>query len=1051
MDRYSLFLFSGRERKKQEFVEFRGYMQCRLGSHNRSESRLRDMVKGYRIGVIASHLDGEYYGRLLTSIHRIVREKDCQLIAIQVADDYLGIRSLVDPVSFDIIDAWILILPSSSPEFLEQLFKSGKPIVCVGFQSPVDEACSVLIQNRTGMKEAVLHLIDHGHRKIAYIGHMEQYDLQERYAGYCEALKDRGIPLDEKLVFCAADNLLDAGAEAARRLMESGVSFTAVAAGTDLTAFAVIDTLREYGRNTPDDVAVVGFDDSHNADTYQPPLTTVRQSFEALAHEVCRTILDSLHDGRHNPLKEKFVPVQLIPRQSCGCKDVLVLSAQELRSLREKLSNLRSSIHRVTINSTEMTGGLIKATEENSVHISDLFWNKYHWGCLALWETDEYGNRQLAVRQTFSKRGDPLPAIGQAFGLGQFPPVEFLPPTAGFGGEDIVILHPVKTEVHDWGFMALAGPYDPVNELVADDLSLQSFTILAVALEREVLFKRNRAIADKLEIVSRTTSDGIWEWDLVNNRMEWNIGAHKVMSRAVESLTEDPLSLMALVHPADIKKVEKAFALPLPEGRRITVEFRIRGHEERDIWVFGAGEVIRDSGGNPMRIIGSVADITEKKENEARIIQLAYHDALTGLPNRLLFQEGLEKALERVRRKPGKLAVFMIDLDRFKLVNDTLGHQAGDKLLRQVADRLREVVGDKGTIARLGGDEFIVLLPRLREEEEATELAAMLLRNLNHPFALEEQEIYVAASIGTSLYPDHGTDADTLIKYADLAMYHAKDNGGNSLELYMPSLSFRNDERFTMETGLRRALERGEFSLQFQPQIQLATGELYGAEALLRWETPEGRRISPCEFIPLAEETGLIIPIGQWVLEQACLACKRWQENGDLSLVVSVNISALQFQSDPFPEAVRQVLRETGIDPSRLCLEITEYTAVQNLERSIRILKELAGIGVKFAIDDFGTGQSQLVLLRKFPAHHIKIDTTFIRDMMEEPDDEAIVRAVIALSHSLGLTVTAEGVETESQLRKLQQMSCDRIQGYYTGRPMSSEQFAALNKRFNLT
>ncbi|TJY41845.1 EAL domain-containing protein [Cohnella pontilimi] len=1008
------------------------------------------MGKRYRIGVIATHMDGEYYGRLLTHLHKILREKECQLIAIQAADDDSGIRALEHAIAIDIIDAWILILPSSRPAFVDELFESGKPIVCVGFQSPDDEVGSILVDNRNGMKDAVLHLIDHGHRQIAYVGHMDEYDLRQRFAGYCDALEERGIVLDDRLVISARDNLLEAGAEAARRLIESGVAFTAVAAGTDFTAFGVIDTLREHGRMTPDDVAVVGFDDTYDADTFDPPLTTVRQSHEALAQEACRILIDRLSGGRESPHRTSFVPVQLIARQSCGCKKALVLSSEEMLSLRQTLSNLRSTLQRVTINSIEMTEGLIKATEDTSVHISDLFWSQYHWGCLALWEPDEFGRRQLVVRQIFSRRGDPLPPIGQAFPLKQFPPVDFLPPTAEFGGEDIVLLHPVKTEMHDWGIMTLAGPYDPVNEWVADDLSMQSFTILAVTLEREALFKRNRAMADKLEIVLRTTSDGIWEWDLEKNRMEWNIGANSVMSRVAESLTDNPLSLLTLVHPADVKKVEKAFAFPLPEGRRITVEFRIRSHEERDIWVFGAGEVIRDSSGSPVKIIGSVADITEKKESEARIIELAYHDALTGLPNRVLFQERLEKALERVQRRPGKLAVFMIDLDRFKFVNDTLGHQAGDKLLQQVADRLRVVVAEKGTIARLGGDEFIVLLPRLNREEEATELAASLLRNLDRPFELEGQQIYVAASVGTSLYPDHGADSDTLIRYADLAMYHAKENGGNGLELYMPSLGSRNDERFTMETGLRRALDRGEFSLLFQPQFHLATGELYGAEALLRWETPEGRQIPPCEFIPLAEETGLIIPIGQWVLEQACLACKRWYDNGHTSLIVSVNISALQFQSDLFPDAVRQVLRQTGTDPTRLCLEITEYTAVQNLERSIRILKELAGIGVKFAIDDFGTGQSQLVLLRKFPAHHIKIDTTFIRDMMEQPDDEAIVRAVIGLSHSLGLTVTAEGVETEGQMHKLRQMNCDRIQGYYTGRPMTSSQFKAWTKRLNL-
>jgi diguanylate cyclase (GGDEF)-like protein len=385
----------------------------------------------------------------------------------------------------------------------------------------------------------------------------------------------------------------------------------------------------------------------------------------------------------------------------------------------------------------------------------------------------------------------------------------------------------------------------------------------------------------------------------------------------------------------------------------------------------------------------------------------------------------------------------MIDLDRFKIVNDTLGHQTGDLLLQHAAHSLQECVGEQGVIARLGGDEFIVLLSPIEGVEDVKRVADRMLLLLKKPFLLEGREFYLSASIGACIYPCDGTDVDSLIRFADIAMYHTKENGGNRLEIYTPALSSKQVERFNMENGLRYALERNELTLNFQPQVSLATGKVYGAETLLRWNTPDGQTIQPGEFIPLAEETGLIIPIGQWVLEQACLECKRWIHAGMPSLVISVNISALQFQQDNFPELVRRVLKETGIEPYNLCLEITEHTAVENMEHSIRMLGELVNIGVKIAIDDFGIGQSSLLWLKKLPVHIVKIDPSFILNMIQDSDDDAIAKAVIEMSHSLGLSVTAEGVETEEQLQRLQQLRCDRIQGFFTGRPMTSDQFIA--------
>lgn len=1001
------------------------------------------MAQGYRIGVITPHLDGEYCGRLFPYIHKEIRAMESELFAVQAADDYLGITALEEPVAFELVDAWILILPSASKDLLHLLEESNKPYVCLGFLSPNENIHSVIVDNRVSMRNAVTHLIEHGHREIAFLGNVDEYDLYERYLGYRDALEEHGIPIDDRRVIKAKDNLVEGGVEAADRLLKNSIAFTALVAGTDLNAMGAIDCLHSHGYNVPEHIAVIGYDDIHQAAVNSPPLSTTRQPFEEMGIAAVHEVIDALQGKQSGSSQLKFA-AELVTRMSCGCDNPEKESTfYEVDPYNGRDSQLRKALHNITINNYKLTRGLILATKEEKIHISKLFWNLAHWGCLALWEEDNKGHQQLVIRQGFSKRGDPVPPEGEIYRLEEFPPLSYLPSGTRLGGEDIVHIHPIKSELQNWGYIALVSPLDPLNSFVANDLSRHSFTILAIVLERQLLFQQVRSIADKLEIVSRTTNDGIWDYDLRKNKILWNIRAHKILGGATASLTDAPDSFLRLVHPDDQHAFRIAFQRPFQKDQAIQHEFRIRGLDEQFIWIFLAGDIIWDETGDAVRIIGSLTDITEKKLNEYRIIQLAYHDALTELPNRLLFKERLQITMDERQRDGKKLAVMMIDLDRFKIVNDTLGHQAGDMLLQNVAQALKECVGEQDTIARLGGDEFIVLLAGIDEEDEVVRISDRMLEALTKPFQLEGQHFFLSASIGACLYPCHGTDVDSLIRYADMAMYHSKDNGGNRLEIYMPALNSRRVERVNMENALRFALEREEFLLHFQPQVSLSTGNVYGAEALIRWRTSDGGIIPPGEFIPLAEETGLIIPMGQWVLEQACAQCKRWVDAGVSSMIVSVNVSAHQFQQETFPNLVRKVISDSGIQPSNICLEITEYTAVQNLEHSIRMLGELVDIGVKIAIDDFGIGQSSLLWLKKLPIHIVKIDPSFTLNMVEDSDDDAIAKAVIEMSHNLGLSVTAEGVETEGQLQRLQELKCDRIQGFYTGRPMTSDQFIA--------
>ncbi|MEC4984518.1 MAG: EAL domain-containing protein [Oscillatoria sp. PMC 1068.18] len=425
---------------------------------------------------------------------------------------------------------------------------------------------------------------------------------------------------------------------------------------------------------------------------------------------------------------------------------------------------------------------------------------------------------------------------------------------------------------------------------------------------------------------------------------------------------------------------------------------------------------------------------------EEMIRHHAYHDQLTGLPNRRLFNEGLYLALANAQLSRGEmLAVLFLDLDGFKNINDTLGHAVGDILLKQVAQRLENCMRGADILARWGGDEFTILLSPLANTTTASAIAVEVLAALNLPFSHANQQFYIKGSVGVALAPYHGKDADTLLKNADAAMYGAKQQGRNTYQVYTPAIGTKLQKRLTLENNLYKALEHQEFTLYYQPQISLSTGEIVGMEALIRWRSPELGLVSPAQFIPLAEETGLIIPLGKWILQTACEQVKIWQSQGLPPIRIAVNLSARQFQEQNLLKTITQVLATTGIEPKRLELEITESIAMQDVEYTISVLNSLREIGIQISMDDFGTGYSALSSLKHFPLDKLKIDRSFIRDLTVDSHDAAIVAAVMALGHGLNLEVVAEGVETEEQFNFLRSLQCDVLQGYFFSRPLPTE------------
>lgn len=445
-----------------------------------------------------------------------------------------------------------------------------------------------------------------------------------------------------------------------------------------------------------------------------------------------------------------------------------------------------------------------------------------------------------------------------------------------------------------------------------------------------------------------------------------------------------------------------------------------------------------------VEVIGSAIDITETKKAEEQIKHLAYYDTLTGLPNRVLFKDRLDLAISHSTRNNEMLSVMFIDLDRFKDINDTLGHEAGDSLLKEVSLRLINTIYKDDTLSRMGGDEFALIFGDIQDEKHIVKIAESIINLFAKPFIIKGHELYITTSIGISIFPNDGQHTETLFKNAEIAMYRAKEFGKNNYQYFTNAMNEKAVRRLEIEKNLRKALEKNEFLLHYQPQVDLSNGEIAGCEALIRWHNQDYGLISPSEFISVAEETGLIIPIGEWVLRTACRQLKKWHEAGYATLSISVNVSAHQFEQTNLAEMTAKIIKETGINPYYLELELTESTVMKSTEEAMNIMKKLRNQGIKISIDDFGTGFSSLSYLQRFSADILKVDQSFVKNIPGSGSDEAIVTAIIDMSHALKLCVIAEGVETKEQLDFLKSKGCDTVQGYFISRPVTELEFEEL-------
>jgi diguanylate cyclase (GGDEF)-like protein/PAS domain S-box-containing protein len=530
---------------------------------------------------------------------------------------------------------------------------------------------------------------------------------------------------------------------------------------------------------------------------------------------------------------------------------------------------------------------------------------------------------------------------------------------------------------------------------------------------------------------------GMWYWEYGTDRFTYSEGLNVLFGRPPDAPLQHYRVLQELLHPDDREHFDATLRHAVKQGSDFQVDYRVVWPDGSVHWVSNRGQVHRGPGQRAERVVGVAMDITDRKIAEQRIAHMAHHDALTGLPNRVLLRDRIQQAIAQAHRNEARLAVLFIDLDRFKTINDSLGHQLGDRLLQSVASRILVCVREGDTVSRVGGDEFVIVIPGIASDSDASAVASKILEVLGHPFHLHGNDLHVAASIGISLYPSDGADAETLMRNADTAMYHAKDSGRANFQFFTQHMNVAAQQRLSLDNALRRALENNEFEVHYQPFFDLRDRSITGFEALVRWNPPGLPMVGPSEFIAAAEESGLIVPIGEFVLRESLRQAKGWQSFGR-PVSIAINVSANQLARRSFVERLRRLVQEVGIDPALVELEVTEGVIVEGAGEAREAIDQIAAFGVGIAIDDFGTGYSGLAYLKRLPIDTVKIDQSFVRDLTVDPDDAAIVTAIVAMARSLGVDVIAEGVETEEQVSELKRLGCHRAQGYLLARPMNA-------------
>ena len=966
------------------------------------------------IGVLTPFTGGFYYGAAMAGIQRVAAASGASVVALHTTglelarpdeqdDQYLGM---------DAVDGWLAVNQFDAPAFTARIRARGVPLVHVNSRPETEGGCSVLPDNAASVRAAVHHLIEHGHRRIAFVGFLGQVDLRERYEAYVAAQREAGLDVDPELLFESQGNFETDGQELGQRMLAAGLTCTAVIAGTDRLALGLLHALHEAGLRVPEDLALIGFDDIEKAQLVDPPLTTVRQNFGLVAATATQTLLAHLLHGVPLPALVR-VPTVFVPRQSCGCSVRYSLPpAAIVTGTRDPEAELTRALLEIAAHGL----GEAAANWPGARTIAQLLG--------AVWR----GTASLDDRDLNALWPDFLDGHRDAASVDE-------------------VLTVLECEVRSW-------PADATTQRALGN-ALRQLRVALIRNWRRLEIERNRYYESVAESNAKINHElSVWRpsdgMDL--SWLRWTRAAYACLGLWSAASDGEPRSLRVVSeYDAEGTSAPLRGTSHVPShfpprqfselsqrlGARnvLSIVPLVSGSKNRGLLAIAAPIEVEllDHVGNAGDWAAQLGAALERAEIDQQLIKNAFHDALTGLPNRARLLEKLEEH--------AKFAVLFLDLDDFKKINDSKGHQAGDQLLVEIAARLERALCEGGFVARLGGDEFAIAVPNAQSERDVTEQVAALQAALSAPFDIDGDLVFTSCSIGVAFRADPSASAAALLRDADTAMYRAKLQGRGRHEVFHHGMHTQAVERLRLDSRLRQALEAEQFMLMYQPIVSLTNGRPIGAEALIRWNHPEQGFLSPARFLAVAEDVGLGIPIGRWVLETACRHAKSWQRKDSTSAYVSVNVSAEHLQSTGFVEFVEHVLAKTGLPAHALGLELVESGLAHERDLTTRVLGRLLDVGVRVAIDDFGTGYSSLSYLKNFPVSSLKIDQSFVKGLPHDSRDTAIATAIITMSHGLGLSVIAEGVETEEQLDALGAKGCDAVQGYFLSRPLELEAY----------
>jgi diguanylate cyclase (GGDEF)-like protein/PAS domain S-box-containing protein len=1106
--------------------------------------------------VLSPWTTGFYFGEIIAGITREAAASGCHVVVAQTLDTGLQTNTVVAAPDFAIPVAWdhivgaVAVAAATQGTYLHALRAAGKHVTLASNRIPGFDAPVAMPDNDRGARSAVLHLLEHGHRRIGFAGNLAQSDMRERYAAYHDALLEAGIEPRPEDFFPASDNIEAGGLSSAQEFLRQTDRPTAVVVATDENALGFLRAVTEAGLDVPGDVAVIGYDDIEASAFSAPPLATVNQRFDAIGALACRLLMAQVR-GEEPSADTHAAPARVIRRASCGCRtlddhfpappgsagdDAREVLRRRLTVTMTTSTNgayVRSAVDAVVDKFTHVVDGLLRtghqhtpaklveaflpltglSTRPEALQVVDDAVAHY-LKCLsddlqedpggaraaladlraqasgALWhlQTTSYLDRIDGLEAALDEehaigtsllrhstadprrldwlagshvraamlalwRGEELViegvhdadgVLGDAKGTvttpEAFPPVSLIE-ASDPGANEVVFVIPVRANNQDWGLLAVAAAIDGTS-------SRETYghwgALICAAFEQEALARTLRSSEERYILLARAMNEGLWEWDGTTGEMTLSARCAGLLGLGGAAV-DGPTAWMAHLHPDDAPGLlEQLRKVALGELAQVEIEHRYRGPSDPEFrWMLARAMPVRHQGPGRTSLLGSLTDIDERKRLEESLRYNALYDAATGLPNRRMFLAELTRNVQRWMSHRTPFAVVFLDLDRFKVVNDSLGHQAGDALLREVSDRLRSALRTHDTAARFGGDEFAVLLEDIGPDDVPT-VVRRIQESLADPVEIDGHALWVTASMGVASSAVNYVSAEDVLRDADTAMYHAKSREPGAVSFFDTEMHEIAVGHMRLQAAVQDALDLDQFVVHYQPIVDLVAGRVDRFEALVRWEHPELGLVGPDEFLPLMQETGLIIRLGRWIIDEVCRQLAAWRDVHPGTVNVAVNVSDREFWHAGLIEHVMACLRAHGLGSESLTLEITESVIMRRPELARHLMDEMREAGLRVHIDDFGAGHSSLQTLHHYPVEALKIDRSFISDLAEGSRSSELVRAIVAMGDALGLEVIAEGIETTGQLALLRDIGCSVGQGFLFDRAVPGDRAATL-------